>query len=146
MHCRPTYNDSMICIMPLHQEESSPSCHMGPIHSLFFCILHYITIILCFTYYFINQNQHLGVYSLQKSCQLAHPPLGICKHTIQEHQELNHQSPMCSLPWCQGPQPAHQDRSCGCTPAKPHAIQVWTYHPIHQYLLQWLCTFPASSD
>jgi len=39
MHCRPTYIDPMRCIMPSHQQESSPSCHMGPIHALFFCII-----------------------------------------------------------------------------------------------------------
>ncbi len=57
---------------------------------------HYITIIFYYTYYFINQNRHLGAYSMQKTCQLAHPPRGIRQHTIQEHQELNHQSPTCS--------------------------------------------------
>jgi hypothetical protein len=43
--CRPTYNDSMRCFMPSHQEENSPSCHMGPIHGLFFCIICIISLL-----------------------------------------------------------------------------------------------------
>jgi hypothetical protein len=35
------------------------------------------------------------VFSMQKSCQLAHPPRRIRKQTIKEHQELNHQSATC---------------------------------------------------
>ncbi len=48
--------------------------------------MHYTTIILYFTYYFIIQNGHLGAYSLQKTCQSAHPPRGIREDTIKEHQ------------------------------------------------------------
>jgi hypothetical protein len=44
----------------------------------------------------------------------------------QEHQGLNHKSPTSPLLCCQLPQPAHPDRSCGCTPAMQHAIQAWT--------------------
>jgi hypothetical protein len=44
-HCRPTYIDPMRCIMPSHQQESSPSCHMGPIHALFFCIIRIISLL-----------------------------------------------------------------------------------------------------
>jgi hypothetical protein len=40
----PTYNQSMRCIMPSDQEESSPCCHMGPIHALFVCIIHIISL------------------------------------------------------------------------------------------------------
>ncbi len=43
MHCRPTYKDSMRCIMPSHQEENFPSCHMGPIHG--FCIIRIISLL-----------------------------------------------------------------------------------------------------
>ena len=39
MHCRPTYIDPMRCIMPSHQPQSSPSCHMGSIHAVFFGII-----------------------------------------------------------------------------------------------------------
>jgi hypothetical protein len=60
-----------------------------------FYYTNYITIIFYYTYYFINRNQYLGANAMQKTCQLAHPPRGIRKHTIQEHQELNHQSPTC---------------------------------------------------
>ena len=44
-HCRPTYIDPMRCIMPSHQQESSPSCHMGPIHAFFFCIIRIISLL-----------------------------------------------------------------------------------------------------
>jgi hypothetical protein len=60
-----------------------------------FYYTNYITIIFYYTYYFINQNLHLDAYSMQKTCQLPHPPRGIREHTIQEHQELDHQSPTC---------------------------------------------------
>ena len=44
---------------------------------------HYITIICYYTYYFKNMKRDLGVYSLQKNCQSAHPPQGIREHTNQ---------------------------------------------------------------
>ena len=44
-HCRQLYIDPMRCIMPSHQQESSPSCHMGPIHALFFCIIRIISLL-----------------------------------------------------------------------------------------------------
>ena len=85
---------------------------------------HYITIISLLYVLFQNWKRRLGVYSLQKTCQSAHPPQGISEHTNQEHQGLNHQAPKRLLPRCQMQQPAHPDRSCRCTQANPHAIQV----------------------
>ncbi len=82
-HCRPTSNETVRCIMPSDQEESSPCYHMGPTQ-------------------------------------------GISEYTNQEHQGLNHHSPTSPLSCCQLPQPAHPDRSRGCTPAMSHAIQAWT--------------------
>ena len=45
MHCRPTHNNDMRCIMPLHQEESSCSSHMGSIHALLLCIIRIISLL-----------------------------------------------------------------------------------------------------
>ncbi len=44
-------------IMPSDQDESSPCCHMGPIHALFFCIIRIISLLShCSMYYFKIRN------------------------------------------------------------------------------------------
>ncbi len=53
---------------------------------------------------------YLGAYSLQITCRLAHPPLGVSEYTHQEHQGLNHQAPRSLLPRWQLAQPAHRNR------------------------------------
>ncbi len=126
MLCRPKYNESEAtrCIMPLDQDKSSPCCHMGPIIVLLFCIIQIISLLYhYYTHYFRNQKCNLGAYSWQKTCQSAHPPLGISGHyTNQKHQGLNYQVPECHLPRWQLQQQAHLDRSCGFTLAIQHTI------------------------
>jgi hypothetical protein len=57
MHCRLTYNESIRGIMPSDQDESTPCCHMGPIHALFFCIIRIISLLThYYTYYFKFEN------------------------------------------------------------------------------------------
>ncbi len=112
--------------MPLHQEES-PSCyHMGQILALFFCIIRNISLLnhYYFLLYLLFQNKelHLDAYSLQKTCQSAHPPQGISECTNPEHQELKHQPPTSRLPWGQLQWPVHLDRSRGCTLLPPDVI------------------------
>jgi hypothetical protein len=94
----------------------------NPCHFLLY-YLHYVTIISHHTYYFKIKKCDLGAYSLQKTCQLAHSPLGVSEHTNQEHQGLNHQAPRSLLPLWQLAQTAHQNRSCGCMRATQSAIQ-----------------------
>ncbi len=135
MHCRPRYKKSMRSIMPSHQEESPACCHTGPIHALFVCIVCIIT--LLYHYYlllyllfhksetaigcvFIAENLPIGT-STTGDQWAYNPRASAC------YQGLNHQAPTSSLPCCQLPLPAHRDRSRGCTPANPHAFQVWTY-------------------
>ncbi len=92
----------------MHQEEDSPSCHMGQIHALFFVLY---ALYHCYLLLYLVLHKSGAVSSLHKTCQAAPPPQGISEHTNQEHQGLIHQSPICSLPWCQLLQPAHRDRS-----------------------------------
>jgi hypothetical protein len=124
--------------MPSYQEESSPCWYISPIHAIlffiicitfsfvFFTLYHYFSLL---THYFRKQECNLGAYSLQKTCQFAHPKLGISEHTNQEHQGLNHQAPKCPLPWWQLQQPAHWEGIADVR--KPSSIQ-FRLEPIPQ--------------
>jgi hypothetical protein len=89
----------MRCIMPSHQEEALLPVTWTPFMAfsfLFYALYHYY-----FQLYvlFHKSESAFGYVFNAETCQLAHPPRGIREHTtIQEHQELNHQSPTCRLP------------------------------------------------
>ncbi len=108
---------------------------------LLYCT-HYITIIFYFTYYFINWNRHIQCRNL---------PIGSsAKKDLQAYnpRASGTQSSISNMPSprCQVPQPAHRDRSRGCTPAKLHASRFGLITRIHRYSRPWLRAFPARRD
>ena len=58
-----------------------------PFSFVLYALYHYYITLNCYyTYYFKHWKRHLGAYSLQKTCPLAHPPQGISEHTNEENQ------------------------------------------------------------
>ena len=119
-HCMTTYNDSMRCITALHQEQSSASCHVGPIHSLSFGIIRINS--LLFTIILIISKIRNSIWVRIHCRKLAKKHIhhrgsvSIQTNSIRD-STIKHQSVSSHDVRC-------RNRSRGCLPANPHEVQV----------------------
>jgi hypothetical protein len=137
----------MRCIMPSHQKESFPSCHMSPIHGLFFCIIRIMS--LLFSIILIISKIGIGIWVLIHCRKLANWHIhhggsaSIQSKSIRDsilnlQRAVSHDIRLCNLPIGIGLADVHQPsltqfrfelftqcidaRGIGCVPFLPDVI------------------------